>query len=423
MKKISLAYSLFCLVLLTLLIISNDNFLRLLPIYHGSKFQDLRYIFEYGECLRGISNNNCDIYEIQPFVYPKIWILISKYTSFFYGVILYLLLVILYLIISIITFKDIKKKYLFHFLFLFSPASLLLIIRANNDLIIFILTYFFVKFLQNNNFRIISFLLFLLTYLLKIYTIFLILLFFVNKKDFNFKNYFLLLIFIVISYFFFNEILEINKIYNKSKIVVAFSSSLIFDLYNYLNFKTKINVELFSRISILLIVILSFTKLNKINYHVSKKNYYSFIAGSIILTTSFFLSKTFDYKLIFILLIIPAIFEISKRNSTIRNLILISIFFILWFEIIIFYYSQYINYQSNKFIYLKDKSHEIYLFGFLIGLKNIFQWTLNIFIIFLCKNVIFNEIYIDNYKILLKNLKHRIIKKIVSLNFLFKNLL
>jgi hypothetical protein len=28
-----------------MLIVSNDNFLSILPIYHGSKFQDLRYIF------------------------------------------------------------------------------------------------------------------------------------------------------------------------------------------------------------------------------------------------------------------------------------------------------------------------------------------------------------------------------------------
>ena len=389
MKNISFTYLVFCLGLLTALIASNDSFLSTLPIYHGSKFQDLRYIFEYGDCLNKISNNNCSFYDNHPFVYPQIWVLISKYINLFYGTIFYLLLVFLYLIISIITFKDINKKYIYHFLFFFSPASVLLIIRANNDIIIFILTYLLIILLKNNKFRILSFSLFLLSYLLKIYSIFLILIFFLKKKDFNIKNYFLLLIFIITSYFFINEILEINKIYNRSKLVAVYSSGLIFDLFNYLNFKFKINTELFSRISLLIVTILSFSKLNKINYNISNENYVLFISGAIILVTSFFLSRTFDYKLIFILLIIPAIFEIKKKeNSYLINIVIFCIFLIIWFETIIFYYSKYISYDVNKFLYLEEKNFKIIVLGFLIGLKNIFQWIINIFMIFLCKNIV-----------------------------------
>ena len=368
---------------------SNDNFLSTLPIYHGSKFQDLRYIFEYSDCLNKISDNNCTIYENNPFAYPQIWLLLGKYINLFYGTIFYLLLVFLYLIISIIIFKDTDKKYIYHFLFFFSPASVLLIIRANNDIIIFILTYLLIILLKNNKFRIISFLLFLLSYLLKIYSIFLVLIFFLRKKDFNIKNYFLFLIFIIISYFFINEILEINKIYNKSKLVASYSSGLIFDLFNYLNFKIKINTELFSRISLLIITTLSFSKLNKINYNISKEHYLLFISGAIILVTSFFLSRTFDYKLIFILLIIPAIIEIKKKeNSHLINIITFCIFLIIWFETIIFYYTKFINYDVNKFTYLEEKNIKIIVLGFLIGLKNIFQWIINIFMIFLCKNMV-----------------------------------
>jgi hypothetical protein len=320
-KNISFTYVLFCLGLLTLLIVSNDNFLSILPIYHGNKFQDLRYIFEYGACLNKISDNNCTFYENHPFVYPQIWLLISKHIKVFYGTIFYLLFVFLYLIISIVAFKDINKKYIYHFLFFFSPASVLLIIRANNDIIIFILTYLLIILLKNNKFRAISFTLFIFSYLLKIYSIFLILIYFLKKKNFNIKNYFLLLIFIIFTYFFINEILEINKIYNKSKIVASYSSGIIFDLFNYLNFKIKINTELFSRISLLIVTGLSFSKLNKINYNVSKENYLLFISGAIILVTSFFLSRTFDYKLIFIILIIPAIFEIKKKENSLTLLI------------------------------------------------------------------------------------------------------
>ena len=389
MKNISLTYLLFCLGLLTLLIVSNDNFLSILPIYHGSKFQDLRYIFEYGECLNKISDNNCTFYENHPFVYPQIWLLISKHINLFYGTIFYLLFLFLYLIISIVTFKDINKKYIYHFLFFFSPASVLLIIRANNDIIIFILTYLLIILLKNNKFRFISFTLFIFSYLLKIYSIFLILIYFLKKKNFNIKNYFLLLIFIIFTYFFINEILEINKIYNKSKLVGSYSSEIIFDLFNYLNFKIKINTELFSRISLLIVIGLSFSKLNKITYNISKENYLLFISGAIILVTSFFLSRTFDYKLIFILLIIPAIFEMKKKeNSYLINIVIFCIFLIIWFETIIFYYSKYINYDVNKFLYLEEKNIKIIVLGFLIGLKNIFQWIINIFLIFLCKNIV-----------------------------------
>jgi hypothetical protein len=393
-KNISLTYLVFCLGLLTLLIVSNDDFLSILPIYHGSKFQDLRYIFEYGDCLNKISDNNCTFYENHPFVYPQIWLLISKYINVFYATIFYLLLVFLYLIISIIAFKDINKKYIYHFLFFFSPASILLIVRANNDIIIFLLIYLLIILLKNNKFRFISFLLFLISYLLKIYSIFLILIFFLKKKDFNIKNYFLFLLFIIISYFFISEILQINKIYNKSKLVIAYSSGVIFDLFNYLNFKNKINTELFSKVSLMIVTGLSFSKLNKINYNISKENYLLFISGATILVTSFFLSRTFDYKLIFILLIIPAIFEIKKKNNSyLINIIIFLIFFIIWFEAIIFYYSKYIGYDTKKFIYLENRNIEIIVLGILIGIKNIFQWIINIFIIFLCKNIMFKNFY------------------------------
>ena len=232
MKNISFTYLLFCLGLLTLLIASNDNFLSILPIYHGSKFQDLRYIFEYGDCLNNISNNNCIYYENHPFVYPQIWLLLNKYVNLFYGTIFYIFLLFLYLIISIVAFKDINKKYIYHLLFFFSPASILLIIRGNNDLLIFILTYLFIILLKKNKLRVISFCLFLFSYLLKIYSIFLLLVFFIKKKDLNIKNYFLFIIFIVVSYFFISEILAINKIYNKSKMVAAYRSGIIFDLFN-----------------------------------------------------------------------------------------------------------------------------------------------------------------------------------------------
>ena len=395
MKKISYNYSyiFFCLIILTSILLGSDNILSTLPIYHRYKFQDLKYIFEYGDCLNLINISNCKEYIDFPFVYPRIWIFISGIVNFYQAQIIYMLLVFGYLYISLISFNNLKNKYYYHFFFFFSPASLLLITRANNDLLIFFLTYLSVILLikKKIKYRIFSFSLFIISFLLKIYSLFLIIIFYINKRNFNIKNLLLFLIFLTILYLFSTEILEINTIYNKSKFIAAYRSDLIFDLFNYAYPKIQINTKLLSMILLLCIMIGSFLYKNKLNIQTSKKNSLLFISGSIILSTSFFFSNTFDYKLIFILFIIPTLIEIkNKKKTSLINFILIIIYLVIWFEFFIFYYSEYINYGTNKLIYVNENNHKIYILGFLLFLKNIFQWMLNIFLIFISKNIIFN---------------------------------
>jgi len=395
MKKITYNYSYiyFCLIILTLILISSDSILSTLPIYHRYKLQDLKYIFEYGDCLNQIKISNCKEYIDFPFVYPKIWIFISRIANIYQAQIVYLFLLFGYLYISLHSFENLKKKYYFHFFFFFSPASLLLITRANNDLLIFFLIYLAVIFLIRNKFkyRVISFSLFIISFLLKIYSLFLIIIYYINKKNFDKKNLLFFFIFLFFFYLFSSEILEINKIYNKSKFLAAFRSDLIFDLFNYAYPKIQINTKLLSMILLLCIMIGSFLYKNKLNIQTSKKNSLLFISGSIILSTSFFFSNTFDYKLIFILFVIPALIEIkNKKKTSLINFILIIIYLVIWFEFFIFYYSEYINYGTNKLIYVNENNHKIYILGFLLFLKNIFQWMLNIFLIFISKNIIFN---------------------------------
>lgn len=303
------------------------------------------------------------------------------------------MLVFGYLYISFLSFKNLKKKYYFHFFFFFSPASLLLITRANNDILIFFLTYLSVTLLTNKKFiyKILSFSLFIISFLLKIYSLFLIIIYYTNRKNFDKKNLLFFFVFLFFFYLFSLEILEINKIYNKSKFIAAYRSDLIFDLFNYAYPKIQINTKLLSMILLLCIIIGSFLYKNKLNIQTSKKNFLLFISGSIILSTSFFFSNTFDYKLIFILFVIPALIEIKNKNKTsLINFILIIIYLVIWFEFFIFYYSEYINYGTNKLIYVNENNHKIYILGFLLFLKNIFQWMLNIFLIFISKNIIFN---------------------------------
>ena len=126
MKKIPYNYSyiFFCLIILTLILVSSDNILSTLPIYHRYKFQDLEYIFEYGGCLNLINISNCKEYVDFPFVYPRIWIFISGIVNFYQAQIVYILLVFGYLYISLLSFyisllsfKNLKNKYYYHFFF------------------------------------------------------------------------------------------------------------------------------------------------------------------------------------------------------------------------------------------------------------------------------------------------------------------
>jgi len=156
----------------------------------------------------------------------------------------------------------------------------------------------------------------------------------------------------------------------------------------------QINSKLLSMIFLTFIIIGSLLYKSKNNIQFNKKNSLLFISGSIILSTSFFFSNTFDYKLIFILFVVPMIIEIkNKKKSYLVNLILIIIYLTIWFEFIIFYYSEHINYGTNKLIYVKENNPQIYVLGFLLFLKNVFQWILNVYLIFISKNIIFNKFF------------------------------
>lgn len=139
-------------------------------------------------------------------------------------------------------------------------------------------------------YRIFSFSLFIISFLLKIYSLFLIIIFYINKKNFTIKNLLFFLIFLTILYLFSTEIFEINTIYNKSKFIAAYRSDLIFDLFNYTNSKMQINSKLLSMIFLVFIIIGSFLYKSKTNIQANNKNSLLFLFGSIILSTSFFLA-------------------------------------------------------------------------------------------------------------------------------------
>ena len=76
------------------------------------------------------------------FVYPVVWHKITNITQLYSETILYFLIII-YLLITFKFFKNISSYY--HLFFLFSPTSILINQRGNNELLIFSLVYIFNK--------------------------------------------------------------------------------------------------------------------------------------------------------------------------------------------------------------------------------------------------------------------------------------
>ncbi|WP_440618046.1 hypothetical protein, partial [Candidatus Pelagibacter sp. HIMB1493] len=140
---------------------------------------------------------------------------------------------------------------------------------------------------------------------------------------------------------------EINLISKnlQPNIKLAYSSNSIFHLINF-NFNENIKIFYYFKYIFLIAIFFLQTKLKK-NIQIENYNIETnfFIIGSTILTTSFFLSDSFDYRFIYCAYLLPLIFTNLKKNiyKKISYAILILIFFSLWFEFPILIYSELID--------------------------------------------------------------------------------
>jgi len=300
-----------------------------------------------------------------------------------------------------------KKEFFIYFLAMLSPPAMLAVERGNTDLFIFFLCFLYIFLLRKSNFflSIFSYILILLSSLLKFYPIFLVFLFF--KKNLLNKIFSILIFFIFFIYILFNltdiylikdnthesfffsygyNVLEVglnNIFYKLNAVFLAGKSSLLGD---YETFKNSISDILFtnefknnhfiiSRIFLLLIIfiiILKNLKSENIKKIPESSNYLFFILGSSIFCGTFVLGANFDYRLIFLLFTFPYLLELKKNNK--------------------------------KFLFIKYSSF-VYLITFYLwtspitvftsGLDEIITWFIFIFYIdFLCiyyLNVFFKE--------------------------------
>jgi hypothetical protein len=208
----------------------------------------------------------------------------------------------------------------------------LLIERLNTDIIIFILTYFLVI---NNNFIIKNFF-FFTSVALKIYPVFLIVIFLNNKKIF-----FTITFSVILIYALYEQILLGSKNMIEYALIVAYGSrtfaNAIFRVFgNYNIFLNQENYEYLKFFLILFFIISSLIFFlkgleEKENYNKNISDF--FIIGSSVYLGTFIFTSNIDYRLIFLIYTFPLIFLNIKEHFA--KLFFISCFisfYSLWFQ-------------------------------------------------------------------------------------------
>ena len=275
----------------------------------------------------------------------------NKNFDFFYLSLLPWLQIIIffYILFKIFDSKKNVIKILIVFI-IFSPQTLLLFARMNNDLLIFILIFFIV--LINSNFlstAIVSFI-----SLAKFYPIIASIIFFLNNDNFK-KNllYLLLSVILILSFFLFSfDYSNIEKIYDirgqlygKSYRNFSFIAPL---KYYSLTFS---EIEIYKKIEIIISMLIFFLtlsfaslwyalKFKKYNFDFKNINFRLFVIGANIYVITYLIFQNTFYREIFLVLVIPFIYEYYKEtlfHKFLFNLIFIKYFLGFVLSILIYF--------------------------------------------------------------------------------------
>ena len=382
----------FCSTLL-ILIILETNIWRYYPLYSNELFGDWNYIFKYYSCLNNINiiENNCSKILTYKFVYPKIWLKIIHYI---YPIFSYLIsvIILIYILITFNIFRNIPKIY--HLLFLVSPTSILLLQRGNNEILIFLLIFSFISLMKSNKFKYFSIIPFVTCSLLKIYPLSLIFIFIIQEiKKITFLKIFAVAFFFIIILFSFKEFLYIKSIFNLGKVTLVYGADSIFHIVNFIIKKPNLNYSLLSVLSLMIIIVISTCIKMKKYKNLKKENLLMFLVGSTILVSSFFLNLSFEYRFIYIILVLPFFFENKKIiGDNISNILIFLIYFVLWFEFFILFSKYLVNFEMIKSTQGNVINFRTSIVGGLIIIKNLIYWSINFGLIIISKNLIFKNI-------------------------------
>jgi hypothetical protein len=264
------------------------------------------------------------------FNYPKVWIYISNFFNLkneSNSLVFIFFMILGY--ISIFFWLIIKTKSLIPNLFFFSGSSLLLIERANTDLliifIVFLISVVKIKYLKC--------FLYYLASILKIYPV-VLLPFLKNKKN----NLFILSIPIALYLFIVkDQLLKISSAtpMSSSTSYGTLSISIIFD--RYLKFDINHLILSVSFIIFSIFFYLLFYKKIKIP---NPSNYLNlFITGGLIYSFTFLTASNWDYRLCFLVLCFPYFY--FKENKFEKYLFIISLIIAMHYTILYKYFYLY----------------------------------------------------------------------------------
>ena len=266
--------------------------------------------------------NPCDPWG-RPHVYGPTWLYIPFVDQFkkFYFFYLPIIFNFIFIFVIISFFKfDKKFKTLLALFYIFSVSTLLVIERANNDIIIFLIVVLIACY--RNIF--INYFLILFATFSKFYPLCLSIIYLFKKSIKNIFLHFLFLIglVLIISYFQYENLIKIFEVRN------LFSSVGIYGFSFLASYKTFINTDnLFLQIFFLIPILVIYLKLFKKNFQNNKiLNFFQndiyenrlYLLSSITILTCYFVFSNFIYREIFLIGLIPWIL-VNRDKSTEGN--------------------------------------------------------------------------------------------------------
>lgn len=395
MKNINFKNSHYIFIILVSVILFGGLW-KYYPIYGSYLFQDWTYIYDYRICLnyphkvddsiRGL----CPVILEYNFVYPNLWMKLGEIQNRTLFKYLILIFVFFYLFFCL----NILKEYNFFikFLFILSPVSILLLQRGNNDLIIFFLIFLFYLFLKNNKNFIISLIPLNLAIIGKIFPIVLVPIYFIINKYIKFKlTFYLILLSSIVISIYFSNILSLLGDYNKAGVLLAFNSTTLFKIFNFIT-EYNLNYNTFSIFILLFLILFSII----FKYELPKFEEIqelSFLIGAAIIVGSFFLNEGFVYRLIFLIFNVSYFISLKgKINKNLYYYFIIILFCSLWIEYFTYFFElfldvNFVELKLNPEINIKNS-----LYGFSIIFKNMIYWLLNFNLIFISTKIFIKKL-------------------------------
>lgn len=308
-----------------------------------SVYGDLRLLLK-GVDLYRIGKDPFEVQYEPPYNYPSFWRFFSYVKGFNasnYKIIGFFLVFCSQLLLLCASGNWYNPKKAFYYIFLLiSPVSLLIFERGNNDLIIFLLLIFPIVCFPKSKLLYIS--CFLLAFMLKLYPIGAGLLFLYFYRNIKIKNGLVLVsvLIIIIAYIGLNykEIIIIRERTPTSIFELSFGFFVPLRNIMFHN-PTMYNIETGywgGYICIWLCVIFLLFKVFKNKWqnidlvNIENKKIYLFLIGSGVFLFSFFLSISWEYRLFFLMLCVPAILSWTKNNQFGSKYMIVILPLIFW---------------------------------------------------------------------------------------------